>query len=125
MMRRRLWLSWRLWSRRSCWALGRARHQLPPSLAALLPRRLVVRRNLLGLVAGFIAKRGCSMKLEGKDGVVTHFLMDVDNRLEKHTFVSYSDKLGVLCRLLREMFDIVDLEQVEIKHLRACVQRII
>ena len=62
------------------------------------------------------------MKFEGKDGVLTHYLMDVDNRLGDLTLPSYTQRLEMLVRLLHDLCSITEIEQVDIKHLRQCVQ---
>ncbi len=66
------------------------------------------------------------MKLDGKDGVVNHFLMDVRARGRGElTLVTYIQRLAVLVRLLLDLFEIVDIEQVKIVHLRGCVQHLL
>jgi integrase/recombinase XerD len=65
------------------------------------------------------------MELEGKDGVLTHYLMDVDNRLDDDTLVSYTYRLGVLVNLLRDLCGVTEIERVETKHLRQCVQHLL
>jgi integrase/recombinase XerD len=65
------------------------------------------------------------MKFDGKDGVLTHYLMDVDNRLGDFTFPSYEHRLGVLVQLLRDLCAVTEIEQVETKHLRLCVQHLL
>ncbi len=62
------------------------------------------------------------MKLDGENGVIQHFLMDVDNRLSDHSLVSYTHRLGVLARLLHDVCCVEDLEVVTVQHLRLCVQ---
>ncbi len=64
------------------------------------------------------------MKFEGKDGVLTHYLIDVDNRLGDLTLVSYTHRLGVLVQLLHDKCGVTDLEQVTVQHLRQCVQHL-
>ncbi len=64
------------------------------------------------------------MKFEGKDGVLTHYLIDVDNRLGDLTLDSYTQRLGALVQLLREKCGVTDLEQVTTLHLRQCVQHL-
>ncbi len=66
------------------------------------------------------------MKLEGKEGVVNHFLMDVRARNRSElTLVSYTQRLAVLVRLLFELFQIEDVECVKVLHLRSCVQHLL
>ncbi len=65
------------------------------------------------------------MKFEGKDGVLTHYLMDVDNRLGDLTLPSYTQRLEMLVRLLHDLCSITEIEQVDIKHLRQCVQHLL
>lgn len=65
------------------------------------------------------------MKIEGKDGVLTHYLMDVDNRLDDDTLVSYIHRLDVLVTLLRDLFGVTEIEQVTVLHLRQCVQHLL
>jgi integrase/recombinase XerD len=70
------------------------------------------------------------MKLAGPDGVIAHYLMDVDNRLGDLTVVSYTQRLEVLVRLLETVCRdaqsrpvvITELEQVTALYLRQCVQ---
>jgi integrase/recombinase XerD len=56
---------------------------------------------------------------------VKHFLADcqVKGRTE-YTLSSYKQHLGMLVQLLMSMFNISELEQVTIKHLRQCVQHL-
>ncbi len=65
------------------------------------------------------------MKLEGKDGVLTHYLMDVDNRLDDKTLGSYTQRLDVLVHLLCDLCQIDELEAVTVQHLRQCVQHLL
>jgi integrase/recombinase XerD len=65
------------------------------------------------------------MKFDGKDGVLTHYLMDVDNRLGDLTLPSYTHRLGALVHLLHDLCSVTDLERVEIKHLRLCLQHLL
>ncbi len=60
------------------------------------------------------------------DETVKHFLMDVRarNRTE-HTLVSYTQRLGVLVRLLLELCQVTELERVKVVHLRICVQHLL
>ena len=63
------------------------------------------------------------MKLDGKDGVVNHFLMDVRARNRTQgTLDSYIQRLSVLVQLLLDLFQVTDIEQVKVMHLRSCVQ---
>jgi integrase/recombinase XerD len=63
------------------------------------------------------------MQLEGDKGVIRHFLLDCEVRSRtSYTLVNYEHHLRVLARLLRKLFDIAELEQVTIMHLRQCVQ---
>ncbi len=64
------------------------------------------------------------MRFDGKDGIVNHFLMDVDNRLGHLTYVSYKQRLGVLVELLSDTCQVVEVEQVTTLHLRQCVQHL-
>ncbi|MBA2393439.1 MAG: tyrosine-type recombinase/integrase [Ktedonobacteraceae bacterium] len=65
------------------------------------------------------------MKLDGKDGVLQHFLMDVDNRLGDLTLPSYTQRLKLLVQLLGDLCSVTEIEQVETKHLRQCVQHLL
>src|SRR6266487_1564874 len=65
------------------------------------------------------------MKLDGEDGVLEHYLIDVDNNLGDLTLVSYTQRLGVLVRLLRDLCQVSGLEQVTVLHLRQCVQHLL
>lgn len=66
------------------------------------------------------------MKLDGKEGVVNHFLMDARARDRSDlTLVTYTQRLAVLARLLLDLFQITDIEQVRIIHLRSCVQHLL
>lgn len=62
------------------------------------------------------------MKLAGPDGVIAHYLMDVDNRLGDLTVVSYTQRLQVLAQLLHNLCGVDDLEAVTVHHLRQCMQ---
>jgi integrase/recombinase XerD len=59
------------------------------------------------------------------DDVLKHYLMDVDNRLGDLTFVNYTQRLGVLVRLLNDLCGVTELEQVTVLHLRECVQHLL
>jgi len=65
------------------------------------------------------------MKLDSPDGVIHHFLLDVDNRLSDLTLVSYTHHLGVLMQLLHDVDNVTELEQVTVLHLRQCVQHLL
>ena len=66
------------------------------------------------------------MKFEGKDGVIDHFLMDVRARGRGElTLVTYTQRLTVLARLLLELYQMADIEQVKVIHLRGCVQHLL
>jgi integrase/recombinase XerD len=66
------------------------------------------------------------MKLEGKDGVLTYYLMDVENRLgDALTLVSYTRSLKLLIDLLNDLCGVTELEQVTTKHLRECIQHLL
>ncbi len=65
------------------------------------------------------------MKLEGKDGVIAHYLIDVDNRLGDKTFVSYKQRLEALVLLLCDLCSVVDLEAITVLHLRKCIQHLL
>ncbi len=62
------------------------------------------------------------MRLDGEEGVLQHYLIDVDNRLGDLTLLSYTQRLGVLVQLLRDLCGVTELEQVAVLHLRKCVQ---
>jgi integrase/recombinase XerD len=62
------------------------------------------------------------MKLAGPDGVLEHYLMDVDNRLGDLTLRAYTQRLGVLVKLLYDLCGVDELEKVTVLHLRQCVQ---
>jgi integrase/recombinase XerD len=62
------------------------------------------------------------MKLTGPDGVLEHYLMDVDNRRADLTVVTYRQRLEVLVKLLRDLCGVDELEKVTVLHLRQCVQ---
>lgn len=66
------------------------------------------------------------MKLNGENGVIAHYLLDcrVKNR-SKHTLVSYDRVLHLLAYLLEKYFNIDELEQVTVLHLRHCVQHLL
>src|SRR5205809_4882298 len=71
-------------------------------------------------------KGGVSMKLDGDKGVIEHFLRDCDVRdLSPHTLTSYRHHLGVLVRMLQELCEVSDLEEVTVLHLRVCVQHLL
>ena len=65
------------------------------------------------------------MKLGGEEGVLTHYMIDVGNRLGDMTLVSYTYRLGVLVCLLRDVCSVVEVEQVTVLHLRQCVQHLL
>src|SRR6266700_3650086 len=65
------------------------------------------------------------MKFDGEQGVIQHFLMDVDNRLGDLTLVSYTHRVGTLVTLLRDLCGVSELEQVTTLHLRQCVQHLL
>lgn len=65
------------------------------------------------------------MELEGSDGVIHHFLLDVDNRLGDLTLRSYIHRLNVLFHLLSAICKVTELEQVTVLHLRQCVQHLL
>lgn len=65
------------------------------------------------------------MKLDGPDGVIHHFLLDVDNRLGDLTLISYAHRLGVLVQLLHDLCNVTELEQVTVLHLRQCLQHLL
>jgi integrase/recombinase XerD len=62
------------------------------------------------------------MKLAGPDGVILHYLLDVDNRLGDLTLRGYTQRLEVLVRLLHDLCGVDDLEAVTVLHLRQCMQ---
>ena len=66
------------------------------------------------------------MKFEGEQGVIHHFLIDckVRNRT-KHTLVSYERALCMLVRLLSQLYQVSELEQVTVYHLRGCVEHLL
>jgi integrase/recombinase XerD len=59
------------------------------------------------------------------DETLKHYLIDVDNNLGDLTLVSYTQRAGVLLRLLETVCSVVDLEQVTTLHLRQCVQHLL
>ena len=65
------------------------------------------------------------MKLDGKDSVLEHYLMDVDNRLGHSTFLTYDQRVGALVGLLHDLCQVTDIEQVTTLHLRQCVQHLL
>lgn len=65
------------------------------------------------------------MKLDGPDGVIHHFLRDIDNRLSDLTLISYTHRLGVLIQLLHDLCNLTELEQVTVLHLRECLQHLL
>src|SRR4030088_1743501 len=67
------------------------------------------------------------------DDTLKHYLMDVDNNRGDLTLVSYTQRMGVLLRLLATIcvddkgksVVVVDLELVTTMHLRQCVQHLL
>jgi len=65
------------------------------------------------------------MKLTGDDGVIKHFLLDVEvKKRSQRTLERYRHSLNRLVELLQPL-NITDLEQVTVVHLRQCVQRLL
>lgn len=65
------------------------------------------------------------VKLDGEAGVVAQFLLDCRSRhLSNWTLTFYNRVLRLLVRLLNEVCDIAELEQVTVLHLRQCVDHL-
>jgi integrase/recombinase XerD len=65
------------------------------------------------------------MKLSGDNGVIKHFLLDVEVRKRSpHTLDRYRRSLNRLVALLQSL-NVTELEQVTVIHLRQCVQRLL
>src|ERR1041384_6251913 len=66
------------------------------------------------------------MKLVGGDGVIRHFLMDLEMRKRSpHTMASYSYILRLLALALEQVCQVTELEQVTVAHLRQCVRHLL
>ena len=65
------------------------------------------------------------MKLDGEQGAVAHYLMVIEMRhYSLHTLTRYTYALTTLMKLLESLFQVTELEQVTILHLRQCVQHL-
>lgn len=67
--------------------------------------------------------RKCTMRL---DETVRHYLVNLEvRRFSVHTQVAYRNSLLVMVRLLADLFQVTEIEQVNILHLRRCVQHLL